>query len=431
MGIRNSVGIAPYTEVRVEKMIQDINKNKQIFNFIKEQRMTTPESMSVTKAELSATLKNHVMVERLDIKLFDKEGVIVTLFDGVYEVSFLLNENQKKYENLYMVYLSNDAVEILETTLLGNWLTFKTTHFSEFYLIGNQTNNIIGSALLHWIIVILSIIIILEIIAITMKRMNNKMQLKSIVLPVLFLGISDGTSMMVIWILVAVILILLAYLIYLFMSAQRITVIDQTKTIHIHYGEAQSSERSTVPIEQPHHHEIKKEEPILEEDNDEETVELDETGLKIRYNYSFEARMHQAPLESQARFSELKNYLLSYEGVEVRKSWKYERFMYKGKPILKAWIHGNNLKLYYNIEPKTLRDSKYSIEDVSYAKMHENTPSLFIVNGPRLLDYAKELVAMYLKDVKQTSVPTIDYTVKYMKRDRLVEMKLVRVNKHK
>ena len=156
---------------------------------------------------------------------------------------------------------------------------------------------------------------------------------------------------------------------------------------------------------------------------------LEESGLYIRYNYSFDARMHQAPLESQLRFSDLKNYILSYQDVEVRKSWKYERFMYKGKPILKAWIHGNNLKLYFNLDPKLFEDSKYSIEDVSYGKMHEHTPALFTVNGPRLLEYAKELVEFILKDVKKQEQSTVDYTVRYIERDQLIQMKLVKINR--
>ena len=77
--------------------------------------------------------------------------------------------------------------------------------------------------------------------------------------------------------------------------------------------------------------------------------------------------------------------------------------MYKGKPILKAWIHGNSLKLYYNLIPGSPSNTKYGITDVSYAKIHETTPTLLKVSGPRLLEYAKELVDMYMKD-KETKM---------------------------
>ncbi|VEU79822.1 hypothetical protein [Haploplasma axanthum] len=81
----------------------------------------------------------------------------------------------------------------------------------------------------------------------------------------------------------------------------------------------------------------KKEEmkPMKKEERKTKNNNLDNNGLYIRYNYSFVARMHQAPKESQERFSEIKNYLLTYEDVTIRKSWRNERFMYHGRPVVK------------------------------------------------------------------------------------------------
>ncbi|VEU79868.1 hypothetical protein [Haploplasma axanthum] len=165
-------------------------------------------------------------------------------------------------------------------------------------------------------------------------------------------------------------------------------------------------------------------EAIINDDLSEEN----DLKLSIKYNYSFQARMHLAPIESQQRFSELKNYLLAFPNVDVKKSWKYERFMHKGKPVLKMWIHGNNLKVYYNISPQKLYNKKYNVEDVSYARMHETTPSLLIVNGPRLLEYAKELIDMYMMQYEKINkIPTVDYTVGYIDKNKLIEMKLIKI----
>ena len=68
--------------------------------------------------------------------------------------------------------------------------------------------------------------------------------------------------------------------------------------------------------------------------------------------------------------------------------------------------------LYYNLIPGSLSNTKYGITDVSYAKIHETTPTLLKVSGPRLLEYAKELVDMYMKDKEtKNETPNVDYAV--------------------
>lgn len=84
--------------------------------------------------------------------------------------------------------------------------------------------------------------------------------------------------------------------------------------------------------------------------------------------------------------------------------------------------------LYYNLIPGSLSNTKYGITDVSYAKIHETTPTLLKVSGPRLLEDAKELVDMYMKDKEtKNETPNVDYTVKYLSRDTLIKKKLVKV----
>lgn len=173
--------------------------------------------------------------------------------------------------------------------------------------------------------------------------------------------------------------------------------------------------------------------PILVETVIDDPVEEENKGLHIRYNYSFIARLHQAPLESQERFSDLKNYLLSYEDVKVSHSWRYERFMYQGKPIVKIWIHGNTMKLYFNLDPTQFDDTKYNVENVSSARMHETTPTLLLVSGPRLLDYAKELVDLYMKDTgsNKNEEPNVDYTLPYQDKKTLINRQLIKIKELK
>lgn len=415
--IKNSSGMDLGTRVSINLLDLNTENINLILKFIEESKFTNQVQPKMYQNQKVSLL--------FDISLIDSTGVRNTNFQGTYQVRILLPEHMRGEINHQIIYLKENGIETFDTTRNGNWITFTTTHFSEFYLtvLDTEEKLVTEDNHLDWIIILLSTIILFEVILIFVKRQNNRLRLRSTVLPALFLGLSRDVSIPIIWTLVAIIIILLIYLIYLFLVTPplqaRHTYINHQLHVNNHqenhyYAQNEEKEAKTIDA------------------IDQNEEEIDDSGLKIRYNYSFEARMHQSPLESQARFSELKNYLLSYEGVDVKKSWKYERFMYKGKPILKAWIHGNNLKLYYNLDPKMFVDSKYGIEDVSYAKMHETTPSLFVVNGPRLLEYSKELVDMYLNDLTiQKEIPHVDYTVKFIKRDKLIDMKLVKVNKHK
>ena len=75
------------------------------------------------------------------------------------------------------------------------------------------------------------------------------------------------------------------------------------------------------------------------EDDEGEPLELEvsETGAVVRYNRSFTARITQADNDLKARYSELKNYLMSYAGVRARMSWKRETF-HIGKHNIAAFV---------------------------------------------------------------------------------------------
>ncbi|WP_162163954.1 hypothetical protein [Acholeplasma hippikon] len=158
-------------------------------------------------------------------------------------------------------------------------------------------------------------------------------------------------------------------------------------------------------------------------DEDEET-----SNDGIIYNYSFMARLIQAPLESQKRYSDLKNYILSYPNVQLIKSFKNERYMYKNRTICKLWIHGQNIKVYLNLDINLIDKDKYTVTYVGDTKKHETTPLLYTINGPRNLKYAYELIDMYFKDgeVKENK-PYYDYTKKYLDKQTLISRDLIRV----
>lgn len=160
--------------------------------------------------------------------------------------------------------------------------------------------------------------------------------------------------------------------------------------------------------------------------------ESSDSGLKVRYNYSLEARIHQAPRESIARFDELKNYILSFPKISVLKSWKYESFIYKEKTIIKITLNGQVMKVYFNLEPDQFLYSKYNIK-YDKSKEHKSTPAMLRVKGGTGVEYAKELVYMVMKKLglKEGKLQKESYALPYLDKDTLIEKGLILVNDKK
>lgn len=170
-----------------------------------------------------------------------------------------------------------------------------------------------------------------------------------------------------------------------------------------------------------------------EEDGDEpsdtETIIDEVTGIKItiRNNYSLKARMHQAPAESQARYSAIKNALLMFDGVKVRSSWRYDRFTFNGKTILKMAIYTTTTKIFFSEDPKRYLDRAYNLEDVGNKKVHEKTPYLMRITGPQLEDYATRIVKAMLKSAKMIDgYKSNNYMVPFRTKEWLIENKLIK-----
>ncbi len=95
----------------------------------------------------------------------------VTFDDGVYTVRILLPENLRSATGLQAVAVNNGAIEIFETRVDGDYIEFKTTHFSEFIILGDKEIN------LTWVAILLGIILIAELvfeIVFSRKQKKNK-----------------------------------------------------------------------------------------------------------------------------------------------------------------------------------------------------------------------------------------------------------------
>lgn len=89
--------------------------------------------------------------------------------------------------------------------------------------------------------------------------------------------------------------------------------------------------------------------------------------------------------------------MLSYEGVSVSESWGYERFMYRGKSVAKMRANVKSINIFFNLNAAEYVDTKYKLQDVSSTKVHASTPSKFVLDGPRKLAWAKQLVDGYME----------------------------------
>ena len=171
-----------------------------------------------------------------------------------------------------------------------------------------------------------------------------------------------------------------------------------------------------------------------DENADDETDELDELGIetpegRIVFDRSFTARLIQNNDAFKARYSELKNYILSYKGVRCRTSWKRETFSVGRKTIATFAIRGKTLMLYLATDPSKFDDTKYKVENMSEVASRRNTPLLFRVKSYRRTTYAKQLISMVFEE---NNIPHIDrkpqdYMVSYRSTDDLVKRGLIKL----
>jgi|GEM_PF-6223979 len=174
--------------------------------------------------------------------------------------------------------------------------------------------------------------------------------------------------------------------------------------------------------------EIKVEDEILPSNNfeNEEESNVALANIQTRYNYSFISRMHLAPHESQERFSKLKNFLLKYEGMKIRKTWRYEIFTLKKEIIAKVWIYNNVIDVYNNLDESLLEGIDFEKKEGKL--MHEKTPMLCKISNNLNL---RKLTAAFERKLSENKIIDNfieeDYKVEYISKEKLLEMGLIKI----
>lgn len=169
----------------------------------------------------------------------------------------------------------------------------------------------------------------------------------------------------------------------------------------------------------------------VEDEDESEALDLEVTaeGNVVRYNRSFSARIIQSDNDLKARYSELKNYILSYKGVRARMSWQKETFHAGRRNIASFTVRGKTLCVNLATDPKMFDDTKYKVEDLSHGKKNP-MPCRFRITSDRKTSYAKELIDIVMAGFGMDRVLTYapqDYTLPYKSTEALVKRRLIKV----
>lgn len=149
-----------------------------------------------------------------------------------------------------------------------------------------------------------------------------------------------------------------------------------------------------------------------------------EIQIIYRYRRSFRSRLIQSQGGVQEYYSALKNRLLSYKGNKDRLSFGCESFNKGRTYVAKINARAKTLYLYLAMDPASLTDPKYEIEDVSAVKKYENVPMLIKIRGERKFRYALELIdklcgeTLGLRAIERAEE---DFTIPYQSTEALVE----------
>ncbi len=136
------------------------------------------------------------------------------------------------------------------------------------------------------------------------------------------------------------------------------------------------------------------EEEIAEEVEDEEEMKEELAQEEFtRYNRSFIARIIQADDELKARYSELKNHILSYKNVYNKITWKREAFYSDKRTCVATFaIRGKTLCLFLAVDPSKFDGTKYKVENRAHKRPHAKMPTMYRIRSDRSTKFAKEMI---------------------------------------
>ncbi len=150
---------------------------------------------------------------------------------------------------------------------------------------------------------------------------------------------------------------------------------------------------------------------------------------RVRYIRSFTAKLSQSNDLLKERYNIIKNELMSYKKVKVRKSWHSETFRLGRPAIAKFAIIGKTLSLYLALSPEEFVGSKYIFKDVSAVKKYSAVPMRLKIKSNRSVRYAKELIQVMAKQYgwQSLNLQEVDYYPEYRTTEELIMDKEIKI----
>ncbi len=150
--ISSSTGINKDAIVKVE-----LNSNISSEDIINAKNNGIISDINKTDEELEELVSNKQVLRVMDISIVAKDEV-VNEFDGIYTVKIPLANDLKNVNDPVVVFINADGtLEVLETYVEGEFLVFKTTHFSNYAVIGNKVVD------LGWLLILLLVTFVVEV----------------------------------------------------------------------------------------------------------------------------------------------------------------------------------------------------------------------------------------------------------------------------
>ena len=204
----------------------------------------------------------------------------------------------------------------------------------------------------------------------------------------------------------------------------------------------QIAEEPVAPAEEPAEEEAAEQE--YEEPVDEEEEEVAEDGegdeidnalvttvaggkVFVQYRRSFTARLIQSDDTTKYYYNQLRNALLSVEGVKERVSWNYDSYNVGRRQFAKVNANRKSLIVYFALPPESI-DEKYNYRDVSEKKRNTNVPVRYKITGSRSFAYAMELLEQQ-RELFELDVDPFEeeLDIPYEERTPLIRRRLIRV----
>ena len=394
--------IIKQSELKPETNLEEGHENDVIVSSpegIDPDKQLTIEMINPSKEENDYSKhlnKNQKAAVSYNISLFDKKGeeaqpesaliikllIPQELINAEFGIMHIHNENEKT---------------MMEFTIEGDYAVITTNNLSEFVFVYDVHP-------LDVPIIILAVVALLEV-GLLLFLMNKKKQIQTkkivSVYPPFVFGVFILEWQLVLLILLAAVVVVLA----------TVNVIYAMGLLGINkklVADTVTVERTNEPKEEVHKDKV-----------EDETIKIwnkeTHTYKEVRIIKGFASKLSQSTEEIKNYYDVIKNELLSYSNVKSKISFKHEIFKLGKETQAKLKFRGKTLCLYLALNPMDYGNTKYKVVDMSKVSHSVDVPTMYRINLPRRVNYAKELIADLMKklNVEKSEKEFIVYSNEY------------------